>query len=179
MDGSRPRQRRTLKPCRQIGQTVRCLVILARMLGRQTTMHLGGNAMSAACPPLSSALLRCAAPRAGRGAELSDPADPGDRHHGPGGISDVFVRALGALHKRLGQPVVVENRRRRRYDHRRARLRRAPPDGYTFCVMPGEPLTYNLYHSRKACPSIRRRASTPITNFFFITQALASAPSSA
>jgi tripartite-type tricarboxylate transporter receptor subunit TctC len=47
----------------------------------------------------------------------------------------------------------------------------APPDGYTFCVMPGEPLTYNQF-TQKNLPYDPVKSFDPITNFFFITQAL-------
>src|SRR5215475_13559325 len=80
----------------------------------------------------------------------------------PGGISDVFLRALGeGLHQRLGQPIVVENRAGGK----------AAPDGYTLCMMPGEPLTYNQFQF-KNLPYDPDRSFQPITNLFFITQTL-------
>ena len=90
----------------------------------------------------------------------------------PGGISDVFVRALSEpLHKRLGQPVVVENRAGGFMIIGARACAEANPDGYTLCVMPGEPLTYNLF-TQKNLPYDPVRSFDPITNFFFITQAL-------
>jgi tripartite-type tricarboxylate transporter receptor subunit TctC len=90
----------------------------------------------------------------------------------PGGISDVFVRALSEpLHKRLGQPVVVENRAGGFMILGARACAEAPPDGYTFCVMPGEPLTYNQF-TQKSLPYDPVKSFDPITNFFFITQAL-------
>jgi tripartite-type tricarboxylate transporter receptor subunit TctC len=70
----------------------------------------------------------------------------------PGGLSDVFVRTLTEpLHKRLGQPVVVENRPGGFMIPGARACADAPPDGYTFCVMPGEPLTYNQF-TQKSLP---------------------------
>ena len=90
----------------------------------------------------------------------------------PGGISDVFVRALSEpLHKALGQPVVVENRAGGFMILGARACADAPPDGYTFCVMPGEPLTYNQY-TQKSLPYDPVKSFDPITNLFFITQAL-------
>ena len=90
----------------------------------------------------------------------------------PGGISDVFVRALSEpLHKRLGQPVVVENRPGGFMILGARACAEAPPDGYTFCVMPGEPLTYNQF-TQKSLPYDPDKSFDPITNFFFIIQAL-------
>jgi tripartite-type tricarboxylate transporter receptor subunit TctC len=90
----------------------------------------------------------------------------------PGGISDVFVRALSEpLHKRLGQPIVVENRAGGFMILGARACAEAPPDGYTFCVMPGEPLTYNQF-TQKSLPYDPEKSFDPITNFFFITQAL-------
>src|SRR5262245_56486900 len=64
----------------------------------------------------------------------------------PGGISDVFLRALGEpLHQRLGQPVVVENRAGGNMVIGARACAEAAPDGYTLCVMSGEPLTYNQF----------------------------------
>src|SRR6266850_2152740 len=80
----------------------------------------------------------------------------------PGGLSDVFLRAVGEpLHQRLGQPVVVENRAGGNMIIGARACADAPSDGYTLCMMPGEPLLYN--------PD---KSFAPITNFFFITQAL-------
>jgi tripartite-type tricarboxylate transporter receptor subunit TctC len=47
----------------------------------------------------------------------------------------------------------------------------APPDGYTICILPGEPLAYNQFLYRKLTfdPS---RDFEPIINLFFNTQAL-------
>ncbi len=46
------------------------------------------------------------------------------------------------------------------------------PDGYTICLLPGEPLTYNqfLYKDIGYDPV---NGFAPITNLFFITQVLA------
>ncbi len=90
----------------------------------------------------------------------------------PGGISDVFVRTLSEpLHRRLGQPVVVENRAGGFMILGARACAEAASDGYTFCVMPGEPLTYNQF-TQKNLPYDPVKSFDPITNFFFITQAL-------
>src|SRR5262245_61271366 len=90
----------------------------------------------------------------------------------PGGISDVFARALSEpLHKRRGQPVVVENRAGGFMILGARACAEAPPDGYTLCVMPGEPLTYNQF-TQKSLPYDPEKSFDPITNFFFIIQAL-------
>src|SRR3977135_4448428 len=60
-----------------------------------------------------------------------------------GGISDVFLRALGeSLHQRLGQPLVVENRAGGNMIIGARACAEAAPDGYTLCGSPGEPHTY-------------------------------------
>jgi tripartite-type tricarboxylate transporter receptor subunit TctC len=90
----------------------------------------------------------------------------------PGGISDVFLRALGeALHQRLGQPLVVENRAGGNMIIGARACAEATPDGYTLCVMPGEPLTYNQFQFRNL-PYDPDKSFQPITNFFFLTQTL-------
>jgi tripartite-type tricarboxylate transporter receptor subunit TctC len=90
----------------------------------------------------------------------------------PGGISDIFLRALGEpLHQRLGQPLVIENRAGGNMIIGARACAEAPPDGYTLCVMPGEPLTYNQFLF-KNIPYDPDKSFAPITNFFFLTQAL-------
>jgi tripartite-type tricarboxylate transporter receptor subunit TctC len=90
----------------------------------------------------------------------------------PGGISDVFLRALGeALHQRLGQPLVVENRAGGNMIIGARACAEAAPDGYTLCVMPGEPLTYNQFQFRNI-PYDPDKSFQPITNLFYITQTL-------
>jgi tripartite-type tricarboxylate transporter receptor subunit TctC len=90
----------------------------------------------------------------------------------PGGISDVFLRAIGdPLHQRLGQPVIVENRPGGNMIIAARACAEAAPDGYTFCVMPGEPLTYNQFQFRNI-PYDPDKSFATVTNFFFLTQAL-------
>ena len=90
----------------------------------------------------------------------------------PGGISDVFLRSItDQLHQRLGQPVIVENRPGGNMIIGARACAEAAPDGYTFCVMPGEPLTYNQFQF-KAIPYDPEASFATITNFFFLTQAL-------
>ena len=90
----------------------------------------------------------------------------------PGGISDVFLRAIAEpLHQRLGQPVIVENRPGGNMIIGARACAEAAPDGYTFCVMPGEPLTYNQFQF-KTIPYDPEASFAPVTNFFFLTQVL-------
>src|SRR5262249_44234821 len=90
----------------------------------------------------------------------------------PGGISDVFLRALGeALHQRLGQPLVIENRAGGNMIIGARACAEAAPDGYTLCVMPGEPLIYNQFQF-KSLGYDPDKSFQPITNLFFITQTL-------
>jgi tripartite-type tricarboxylate transporter receptor subunit TctC len=90
----------------------------------------------------------------------------------PGGVSDIFIRALGEeLHRRLGQPIVIENRPGGGFNIA-AKVCAAAADSYTLCVLPGEPLTYNEFLFKKIGfdPD---KSFAPITNLFFITQVMA------
>jgi tripartite-type tricarboxylate transporter receptor subunit TctC len=65
---------------------------------------------------------------------------------GAGGTGDVVTRVLGEeLYRRWGQPVVVENRPGGASNIGARACADAPPDGYTLCIMPGEPLAYNQW----------------------------------
>jgi tripartite-type tricarboxylate transporter receptor subunit TctC len=91
---------------------------------------------------------------------------------GAGGTGDVFTRVLGEeLHRRWGQPVVVENRAGGASNIGARACADAPPDGYTICIMPGEPLAYNQFLFKKLTFDPAKDFE-PITNLFFNTQAL-------
>ena len=87
-----------------------------------------------------------------------------------GGTSDIFMRALAEeLHKSLGQPIVVENRPGGAFNIGARACAEAPPDGYTLCIIPGEPLVFNqfLFKTLAFDPAT---AFEPITQLFTITQ---------
>jgi tripartite-type tricarboxylate transporter receptor subunit TctC len=91
---------------------------------------------------------------------------------GAGGTGDIVMRVLGEeLYRRWGQPVVVENRPGGASNIGARACADAPPDGYTICMMPGEPLAYNqlLYKKLSFDPA---KDFELITNVFFNTQAL-------
>jgi tripartite-type tricarboxylate transporter receptor subunit TctC len=89
-----------------------------------------------------------------------------------GGTSDIFMRALAdELHKAMGQPFIVENRPGGAFNIGARACAEAPPDGYTLCIIPGEPLVFNqfLFKSLAFDPE---NGFEPITQLFFITQTL-------
>jgi tripartite-type tricarboxylate transporter receptor subunit TctC len=89
-----------------------------------------------------------------------------------GGTSDVFMRALGEeLHRSLGQPLIVENRPGGAFNIGARACAEAAADGYTICIIPSEPLVFNqfLFKTLTYDPAT---AFEPITQLFFITQAL-------
>jgi len=89
-----------------------------------------------------------------------------------GGLSDTFMRVLGdELYKKWGQPVVIENRPGGNFNIGSRACAEAPPDGYTICIMSNEAVTYNLYLYN--LPFDLENGIVPVTNLFFITQALA------
>ena len=63
-----------------------------------------------------------------------------------GGISDIFMRALGEeLRIRLGQPLVVDNRPGGMQNVGTRACTEAAPDGYTICIINADPLVYNQF----------------------------------
>ncbi len=91
----------------------------------------------------------------------------------PGGISDVFMRAVGdEVHKRLGQPLIIENRAGGAFNIATKACIEAAPDGYTICILPNEPVTYNLFLF-KNLGFDPDKGLAPVTNLFFMTQTLA------
>jgi tripartite-type tricarboxylate transporter receptor subunit TctC len=89
-----------------------------------------------------------------------------------GGTSDIFMRALAdELYKSLGQPLIVENRPGGAFNIGARACAEATPDGYTLCIIPGEPLVFNqfLFKSLAFDPE---NGFEPVTQLFFITQAL-------
>ena len=88
-----------------------------------------------------------------------------------GGTSDIFMRALAdELHKGLGQPIVIENRPGGAFNIGARACAEAAPDGYTICILPGEPIVFNqfLFKSLAYDPA----AFEPVTQLFTIVQAL-------
>src|SRR5215470_11379122 len=91
---------------------------------------------------------------------------------GAGGTGDIMMRVLGEeLHRRWGQPVVVENRPGGASNIGARACAEAQPDGSTICMTPGEPLAYNQFLFKKL-PFDPAKDLELITNVFFNTQAL-------
>jgi tripartite-type tricarboxylate transporter receptor subunit TctC len=89
-----------------------------------------------------------------------------------GGTADVFARTLGEeLHRRLGQPLIIDPRPGGGFIVAGRACADAEPDGYTVCILSGETLVYNEFLFKKL-PYDPGKDFAPITNFFFNTQAL-------
>ena len=81
-----------------------------------------------------------------------------------GGISDIFMRALGEeLRKRWGQPIVVENRPGGMQNVGARACSDAAPDGYTICILNADPIVYNQF-LLKNMPFDPEKGVQPITN---------------
>jgi tripartite-type tricarboxylate transporter receptor subunit TctC len=89
-----------------------------------------------------------------------------------GGISDIFMRALGdELYKRWGQPIVVENRPGGMQNLGARACTEAAPDGYTICILNAEPVAYNQF-LLKNMPFDPDKGLQPITNLYHLIQTL-------
>src|SRR4051812_41779778 len=89
-----------------------------------------------------------------------------------GGTSDIFVRALGdELQKRLGQPLIIENRSGGGMNIAGRACAEAPNDGYSICLLPNETLTLNQF-TYKSIPYDTEKDFEPITNAFINTQVM-------
>jgi len=89
-----------------------------------------------------------------------------------GGISDVFGRALGEeLHKVWGQAVIIDNRPGGMNNTGTRACSEAQPDGHTLCIINADPLAYNQF-LLKTMPFKPETAVTPITNLYYLIQAL-------
>jgi tripartite-type tricarboxylate transporter receptor subunit TctC len=84
----------------------------------------------------------------------------------PGGISDVFMRALGdKLRQRLGRPIVVENRPGGMQNVGARACQDSAPDGYTICIINADPMIYNQFLI-KTMPFDPVHGLQPITKLF-------------
>jgi tripartite-type tricarboxylate transporter receptor subunit TctC len=84
----------------------------------------------------------------------------------PGGISDVFMRALGEkLEARLGRPIVVENRPGGMQNVGARACQDSAPDGYTICIINADPMIYNQFLI-KDMPFDPVHGLAPITKLF-------------
>ncbi|MFY9836011.1 MAG: tripartite tricarboxylate transporter substrate binding protein [Xanthobacteraceae bacterium] len=84
----------------------------------------------------------------------------------PGGISDVFMRALGEkLGARLGKPIVIENRPGGMQNIGARACQDSEPDGYTICIINADPMIYNQFLIRNM-PFDPEKGLQPITKLF-------------
>ena len=91
---------------------------------------------------------------------------------GPGGGGDVFTRLLAdELQRSLGQPFIVENRPGGGLNIGTRACAEAAPDGYTFCVLSGEPVVYNQF-TFKSLPFNPEKDFEPVINLFINANAL-------
>src|SRR5689334_12198406 len=91
---------------------------------------------------------------------------------GPGGGGDVFTRLMAEeLQKHFGQPFIVENRPGGGLNIGTRACAEAAPDGYTFCVLSGEPVVYNQF-TFKNLPYNPEKDFEPVINLFINANAL-------
>jgi tripartite-type tricarboxylate transporter receptor subunit TctC len=90
----------------------------------------------------------------------------------PGGISDVFMRALGEkLRERLGHPIVIENRPGGMQNVGARACQDWAPDGYTICIINADPLIYNQFLINDM-PFDPEHGLQPITKLFDLIHVL-------
>ena len=90
----------------------------------------------------------------------------------PGGISDVFMRALAEkLGPKLGKPLVIENRPGGMQNVGARACQDAAPDGYTICIINADPLIYNQFLI-KDMPFDPVHGLQPITKLFDLLHVL-------
>ncbi len=89
-----------------------------------------------------------------------------------GGLSDIFMRALGdELGKRMGTTFVIENRPGGMQNLGTRACSEAPPDGYTICIINADPLVYNQW-LLKSMPFNPETALQPIVNLYHLIHIL-------
>jgi tripartite-type tricarboxylate transporter receptor subunit TctC len=89
-----------------------------------------------------------------------------------GGISDIFMRALGEeLRIRWGQPLIIENRPGGSQNVGARACTEAAPDGYTICIINADPLVYNQFLI-KNMPFDPEKGLQPITNLYHLIHML-------
>jgi tripartite-type tricarboxylate transporter receptor subunit TctC len=89
-----------------------------------------------------------------------------------GGLSDVFMRALGdELGKRMATTFVIENRPGGMQNVGTRACSEAPPDGYTICIINADPLVYNQW-LLKSMPFNPETALQPIVNLYHLIHML-------
>jgi tripartite-type tricarboxylate transporter receptor subunit TctC len=89
-----------------------------------------------------------------------------------GGISDIFIRIVGdELHKKWGQPLVVDNRPGGQFNIGAKACVDAAPDGYTICILPTDVLQYNRHVMRSLNYDMFKDLE-PVSLLFFLTQGL-------
>ena len=89
-----------------------------------------------------------------------------------GGLSDIFARAVGEeLHKRWGQPLIVDNRPGGSQNVGARVCGDSPPDGYTICILNADPMVYNQFLF-KSLPFDPEKSVVPVTNLYHLIQTL-------
>jgi tripartite-type tricarboxylate transporter receptor subunit TctC len=89
-----------------------------------------------------------------------------------GGISDIFMRALGEeLRGKLGQPLVIENRPGGMQNLGVKVCQDSAPDGYTICIANADPMVYNQF-LLKNMPFDPVSGVQPITGLFHLIHML-------
>ena len=90
---------------------------------------------------------------------------------GTGGTYDIFARALGEeLHKRWGQPLVIEPHPGGNAVIGGRACAESAPDGYTLCILSNQGLVSNEFLYKKI--PYTRESFSPITNLFYNTQVI-------
>jgi tripartite-type tricarboxylate transporter receptor subunit TctC len=90
----------------------------------------------------------------------------------PGGLGDTVIRAVGAgLTKSFGQGIVVENRAGGGTQIGAQACATAAPDGYTFCMLPVDALSYQPFLT-KNLPYDPDKSFEPITAVFYLTEVI-------
>jgi tripartite-type tricarboxylate transporter receptor subunit TctC len=89
-----------------------------------------------------------------------------------GGLSDIFMRVLNdALHDRIGQPLIIENKPGGAGNIAARTCQDAAPDGYTICIINADTIMYNQF-LYKQIPFDPDKGLGPIVNLFHLIQVL-------